>query len=278
LAAIVSLVRGAPQQWAEELPDRRIMWMSTLTTANAFRGRSLGREMVRHALQFLSGRGEKGIYLDCKPGFLESFYEAEGFVPIRRKSHASQHYPGESFETVLMQWGVCPWSARLRMRPMTLDDVDNLLMIFADPAAMEFWPALKTREEIVRSVEWMQRSYRENGYGLWAAALKDTGEFVGRVGLIRQDDVAGRVEVEVAYALVPRHWHRGYATEAARACRDWAFTHLDCDCVISLVHTRNLPSCRVAERNGMRVVAEITRWNLPHRVYAITRAEWKQLR
>lgn len=103
--------------------------------------------------------------------------------------------------------------------------------------------------------------------------LKETGEFVGRVGLIRQEE-----GIEVAYALAPRHWHRGYATEAARACRDWAFTHLACDRVISLVYTRNQPSRRVAERNGMRIVAEITRANLPHHVYAITRAEWEQLR
>ncbi len=169
-------------------------------------------------------------------------------------------------------------TGRVRLRPITPDDVDNLLLIFADPAAMEFWPALKTRDEIGRSVERIQQSYRENGYGLWAAELKETGEFIGRVGLIRQDDVAGQTEIEVGYALVPKFWKRGYATEAAMACRDWAFQHLDCERVVSLVHTINLPSCRVAERNGMRVVAELARWNLPHFVYAITRAEWGMLR
>jgi RimJ/RimL family protein N-acetyltransferase len=151
--------------------------------------------------------------------------------------------------------------------------MDNLLLIFGDPVAMEFWPGTRTRKEIISQIERYQQRYRDDGYGLWAAELKAMGEFVGRVGLIRQEE-----GIEVAYALVPRHWHRGYATEAARACRDWAFQKLDCDRVVSLVHTRNLPSCRVAERNGMRVVAEITHWNLPHHVYAITRAEWKELR
>ena len=138
-------------------------------------------------------------------------------------------------------------------------------MIFGDPVAMEFWPAIKSRAEIVKSIEWIRQGYREQGYGLWAVELKETGDcegggdppgrphrvetpaadepaarpyqqtidFVGRVGLIRQEQ-----GLEVAYALMPRHWHRGYATEAARACRDWAFTHLDCDHVISLVHPR----------------------------------------
>lgn len=76
------------------------------------------------------------------------------------------------------------------------------------------------------------------------------------------------------YALVRKFSRRGPATEAARACRDWTFEHLDCARVVSLVHTRNLRSCRMAERNGMRIVAEITRKDLPHHVYPITRAEW----
>ena len=156
--------------------------------------------------------------------------------------------------------------------------MDNLLLIFGDPVAMEFWPGTRTREEIISQIEKYQQRYRDYGYGLWAVELKETGEFIGRVGLIRQDDVAGRAEVEVGYALVSRHWKRGYATEAARACRDWAFDHLDCARVVSLVQPRNLPSCRVAERNGMRVVAAIVRAGLPHHVYAITRAEWEALR
>ena len=169
-----------------------------------------------------------------------------------------------------------PSSERLRLRPITVNDVDNLLLIFGDPVAMERWSATKTREEIVRSIEWIQGSYRENGYGLWAVELQATGEFVGRVGLIRQDNVAGRAEVEVAYALAPRHWKCGYATEAARACRDWAFANLDCDRVVSLVDTRNAPSSRVAERNGMRLVGEIVRAGLPHHIYAVARVEWEQ--
>ncbi len=85
LAAIVSLVRGAPQQWAEELPDRQIMWMSTLTTANAFRGLGLGRQTVEQAISCLADRDDKILYLDCKPGFLTEFYSGVGFEEVTRK-------------------------------------------------------------------------------------------------------------------------------------------------------------------------------------------------
>jgi RimJ/RimL family protein N-acetyltransferase/aminoglycoside phosphotransferase (APT) family kinase protein len=281
LAAVVSLVNGVPEYWRGEtqarIPSHRPadapIWLCTLATATKFRGRNLGWQTVREALHQLHGRD---VYLDCKPGWLVEFYRSLGFEAIQHKTMTLSHGPCGPIEAVLMKWGLCPWTARLRLRPITASDVDNLLLIFGDPVAMEFWPRTKTREEVLRSIEWHQQSYRQNGYGLWAAELKETGEFVGRVGLIRQDDVAGKVEVEVAYALVPKFWRRGLATEAARACRDWAFERLDCGRVVSLVHARNLPSCRVAERNGMRIVAEITRKNLPHHVYAITRAEWEQ--
>jgi RimJ/RimL family protein N-acetyltransferase/GNAT superfamily N-acetyltransferase len=270
LAVILSLLNGVPEKyWRNEVPIRDSLWLSTLATANRFRGRGLGRQAVIQAAQRQSGRN---VYLDCRPGWLVQFYESLGFVALYQKRIDYAHQAPSDFEVTLLRWIECPETARLRFRPIRPDDVDNLLLIFGDPVAMELWPALKTREEIVKSIEWIRQGYREHGYGLWAAELKETGEFVGRVGLIRQEE-----GVEVAYSLAPRHWHCGYAIEAARACRDWAFTHLACDRVISLVYTRNQPSRRVAERNGMRVAAEIRHANLPHHVYAITRAEWKQL-
>jgi len=104
LAGVVSLVRGAAQQWTEELPDRRIMWMSTLTTANAFRGRGLGRQIVEQAIALLTDRGETMLYLDCKPGFLVDFYSKAGFEEVARKT-ATIHRGSTCYraEVVLMR-------------------------------------------------------------------------------------------------------------------------------------------------------------------------------
>jgi [ribosomal protein S5]-alanine N-acetyltransferase len=256
--------------WRSEIATRDSVWLSTLATANRFRGRGLGRQAVIQAAQRQPGRN---VYLDCKPGWLVQFYESLGFVALCQKRIDSAHQNPSDHEVTLLRWIECPETERLRFRPIRPDDVDNLLLIFGDPVAMELWPAVKTREEVVKSIERYRQRYREQGYGLWAVELKETGEFVGRAGLIRQEE-----GIEVAYSLVPRHWHPGYATEAAQACRDWAFGHLDCDRVISLVCTRNLPSCRVAERNGMRVAARIAHAGLPHHVYAITRSEREQRR
>jgi RimJ/RimL family protein N-acetyltransferase len=79
--------------------------------------------------------------------------------------------------------------------------------------------------------------------------------------------------------LVPEAWGRGYATEAARACRDWAFVRLDADRVVSFIAIANEPSMHVAERNGMRRIKRLDHSSLgiPIYVYAISREEWNEL-
>jgi RimJ/RimL family protein N-acetyltransferase len=81
-------------------------------------------------------------------------------------------------------------------------------------------------------------------------------------------------EVEIGYRLHPDYWNRGLITEAARAVRDHGFADLKLPCVISLIHLENIPSRRVAEKNGMKVEKEITFRGFPTLVYAITREQW----
>ena len=61
------------------------------------------------------------------------------------------------------------------------------------------------------------------------------------------------------------------ASEAARACREWGFARLSVERIVSLIRPENLPSRRVAEKNGMTVWKEIMWRGLPHVVYAIRR-------
>ena len=63
----------------------------------------------------------------------------------------------------------------------------------------------------------------------------------------------------------------GYATEAAAACIDYAFRTLGTTKVISLIRPENLPSCRVAERNGMKIERTIIHFGLPQLVYAVSK-------
>jgi RimJ/RimL family protein N-acetyltransferase len=170
-------------------------------------------------------------------------------------------------------------TTRLQLRPMTFDDVDRLALIFQDPVAMRHYPSLIDRPGTLSWIQRVTTNYERFGYGLLMVERKADGEFLGQCGFIPQtvgDDAPP--EPEIAYLFVRRHWGQGYATEAARACRDWGFAHLAAPRLLSIISIYNEPSIRVAERNGMSPIAEINKpTGVPHRVYAITREEWLRL-
>ena len=136
---------------------------------------------------------------------------------------------------------------RLTIRELTLDDVDDLFEILGDPIAMEHYPAAKTRPETKSWIRWAVHSYAGNGFGLWAIERTADGAFLGDCGPMLQP-VEGELVPEIGYHVVPREWGRGYATEAALACREIVLGRLGFDRVVSIVAPENLASRRVAEK------------------------------
>ena len=156
---------------------------------------------------------------------------------------------------------------RLVLRHFTPDDGDALAEVLCDRENMRFYPEPFTRTDCDGWVEKCITRYRDDGYGLWATIRKADGQFIGDCGLLRQL-VDGTTETEVGYHLARRFQGYGYASEAARACMRHAFTVLGRPRVISLIRPENLPSRKVAERNGMRVEKETLWAGLPHLVFA----------
>src|SRR4051812_26807862 len=160
---------------------------------------------------------------------------------------------------------------RLTLRPLQLEDADVLARLYADPYVRRYFPeGTLTRHETTEELEWFIDVYdRRYGLGLWATLDEETGEFIGRCGLIpwrllpsRADHVAltsadeepdddATYEVEVAYLLAKEHWGRGFATEAARAIVAYALDHVSSSRLICLIDPENAPSRRVAAKIGM---------------------------
>src|SRR5689334_10512258 len=140
-----------------------------------------------------------------------------------------------------------PASERLRFREYTEADVPSLAEVFGDAYARQFYPAHSRRETLVSWVEWNRRSYVESGFGLWALELAESGRFAGDAGLTLQP-VEGERLLEVGYHIHPELRGRGLASEAARACLEWALEHTGHDLVCSIVHPANVASIKVAER------------------------------
>lgn len=159
-----------------------------------------------------------------------------------------------------------PRTTRLRFRPYTLDDVEAVHALFSDPYARRFYPLSVDLDAAEGWIRWSLRNYETHGFGLWALELRETGEFVGDCGITMQPVGENERRHEVGYHVVAARRRRGLATEAARACRDWAFETLGVSYVCSIVHVENVASRRVAERIHDSV-RPFDRDGMPHLVH-----------
>src|SRR5437868_10119736 len=143
---------------------------------------------------------------------------------------------------------------RLRLRLMSADILKALLAIFADPRVMAAFD--EPPFDHPRMARWLQRNLdhqAQYGYGLFAVIHKPSGVLIGDCGLevMTIDD---RPIAELGYDFRSDYWNQGYATEAANAVRDYAFSQLQLPQLISLIRAGNQASRRVAEKIGMQLV------------------------
>jgi [ribosomal protein S5]-alanine N-acetyltransferase len=161
---------------------------------------------------------------------------------------------------------------RLLLRPMLATDLDALHLIFTDPKVMaSFDGELLSR---VQMEHWLRRNLdhqNEFGYGLFSVILKANGTLIGDCGL-EQMVIDGMQIAELGYDFCSDYWHQGYATEAALAVRDYAFDVLKLPQLISLIRFGNAASQRVAEKVGMKCVAEFSRYGNQYWKYMIDRS------
>ena len=166
---------------------------------------------------------------------------------------------------------------RLVLREYTPDDFGALYEILSDPETMQHYPAPFDVEKTRNWISWNLDNYEKYGFGLWAVTLKETGEFIGDCGLTLQK-IDGETLPEIGYHIHKKYWRRGFAREAARAVRDWAFRNTEYDVLYSYMKYTNVGSYSTALANGMRKVKEYPDpKNTVSFAYAITRGEWEAL-
>lgn len=139
---------------------------------------------------------------------------------------------------------------RLYMREMNSSDFNDLCRILQDNDTMYAYEGAFSDSEVQ---DWLDRQierYKKWGFGLWVVVLKETEEMIGQCGLTLQPWKESEV-LEIGYLFNRRYWHNGYATEAAKACKIYAFEVLKAGEVCSIIRDTNFPSQNVAIRNGM---------------------------
>lgn len=159
---------------------------------------------------------------------------------------------------------------RLILRELTPGDYDALCVMLRDKDVMYAYEHAFSAEE---AREWLNRQldrYKTDGFGLWAVILRENGRLIGQCGITKQD-VGGKTVREVGYIFDKNFWHKGYAAEAAAACKNYAFDVLGESEVYSIIRVGNEASVKVALANGMKPVGQIIKhyygMDMPHIVY-----------
>ena len=141
---------------------------------------------------------------------------------------------------------------RLGLRELEEADLEAMGRFLKDPEVMYAYEHGFTDEEVRQWLDRQLERYAKYGFGLWAVVEKADGGLIGQCGVTMQD-CCGREVPEIGYLFRRDKWHHGFAAEAAKACKEYAFTTLGFQEIYSIIRENNLPSQRVALRNGMSV-------------------------
>lgn len=165
---------------------------------------------------------------------------------------------------------------RLYLREITQDDFDDLSQILQDEETMYAYNGAFDDHETQKWLDRQISRYQQYGFGLWAMILKETGKMIGQCGLTMQSWKDQEL-LEIGYLLQRDYWHKGYAIEAAKACKEYAFCKLEAQEVYSIIRDINIASQKVAVRNGMIVVDHHVKHyrgvDMPHDLYMVKKDE-----
>lgn len=149
-------------------------------------------------------------------------------------------------------------------------DFENLFALQTDPYVMKYiGRGVRTRQEVTEGLEKAIAHQQKHGFSLGCVFEKHSGEFVGRAGLIYLGYDDEQDEIEVGYALVKIAWHKGYATELAKALIQWGFNHLTVNRLVAVINPQNEQSRRVLLKINMHYLGRAHYWDQEVDMYAI---------
>lgn len=141
---------------------------------------------------------------------------------------------------------------RLILRKWTESDYELFAAMNGNKNVMRYFPSCLTQEESDAFVARIKSEFEEYGYGLFAAELKASGDFIGYTGFHRFCfDAPFSPGWEIGWRISDRYWHYGYATEAASGCIAYAKEHRLFERLYSFTAIINKPSENVMKRIGM---------------------------
>ena len=172
---------------------------------------------------------------------------------------------------------------RLVLSPVDEGALDAFAPFMADPEVVRFIGGkILERSEVELRLGAMRERFERDGFGQFSIVRREDERILGRCGLLVWDvpawtittraEAAGDYEIELGWMLGREFWGNGYATEAARAARDFALRELGLERLISLIADENLASASVAKRLGMEIEGETRLHDMRVNIWSLGRA------
>jgi ribosomal-protein-alanine N-acetyltransferase len=162
---------------------------------------------------------------------------------------------------------------RLRLRPFTPDDGDNLFRLYSDAEVMRYvGKGARTRAEADAALNSTLAHWNQHGFGIWAVEGRCDGHFLGRCGLRYFQDTP---DVELSYTFGKETWGKGMGTEAAGASIRFGFVDLGLERILAIAIPDNVGSWRVMEKIGMRREGTGVYFGIEHVRYVISRQDYQ---
>lgn len=136
---------------------------------------------------------------------------------------------------------------RLILRTLKMEDVDAVMDFWGDVEVMKYCGGAGTKERELKALEYYINMQKERNFSPYLAVLKDSGEIIGVCGFNPPNN---GYDAELMYHLAKKFWGKGYATEAAKACMDYAKEQLKLKKIGASIDPKNNASRTVLGKLG----------------------------
>lgn len=144
-------------------------------------------------------------------------------------------------------------SKRLGFRNWQTSDIDKLYEINSDKKVMEFFPNIPTKEQTIEFIERMKSQFEDKGFCYFAVDKLKDNEFIGFIGLSEQNYKAEFTPcIDIGWRINRNEWNKGFATEGAKKCLEYAFNELKLENVYSIAPKINTKSEHIMTKIGMK--------------------------
>ena len=161
---------------------------------------------------------------------------------------------------------------RLCLRELVAEDKEELAKVLSNVESMKYYPHPFSEEEVKNWINWNIENYKKYKHGLWAVILKEGDIFIGDCGITMQN-IDGEIVPEMGFHIIKDYCEKGYATEAALACKNYAFEVMNYEKLYSYTILENIPSQKVAKKVGMKLYKYFEKNNFKQIAQVISRNE-----